>query len=306
MNRGPVWVAGSRGLLGTAVVRALRQQHREPLVPRIPWGTADAPTALRDVAATLTSQAAGGPWDLIWCAGAGVTGASKGALQQEVAAFREALYGLAAVGAQGRVLLASSAGGLYAGSLGAPHTEDTQPVPLSEYGFAKLAAEAELAEWAARTGGRAVAVRYANLYGPGQDLRKPQGLISHLCRGFLTGQPVSIYVPGDTLRDYMFVDDAASVTLALTDVSLPAGELVVKVCASGESVTITGLVGVCRAVFRRRPRVVMGSSPLSAAQALDLRLRSVVLPDIWPRPHTTLVAGIGETLAGTRVRLFGT
>ena len=63
--------------------------------------------------------------------------------------------------------------------------------------------EADLRRFAAATGTAVLVGRIANLYGPGQNLAKPQGLVSQLCLANLTGQPLSIYVSLDTLRDYL-------------------------------------------------------------------------------------------------------
>ena len=51
--------------------------------------------------------------------------------------------------------------------------------------------------------------RFSNLYGPGQNLGKLQGLISRLALSAVTRQPINIFVPLDTIRDYVYVDDAA-------------------------------------------------------------------------------------------------
>ena len=59
--------------------------------------------------------------------------------------------------------------------------------------------------------------RIANLYGPGQDPTKAQGLVSQLCRAHLERRPTSIYVSLDTARDYLFVDDAARLVLGATE-----------------------------------------------------------------------------------------
>jgi len=45
--------------------------------------------------------------------------------------------------------------------------------------------------------------RMSNLYGPGQNLKKVQGLISQMCLRVLTRQPLVLYVPLDTIRDYL-------------------------------------------------------------------------------------------------------
>ena len=96
---------------------------------------------------------------------------------------------------------------------GAPFTEHTTPAPISAYGRAKLRSEEIATEFAVRTGSALLVGRLSNLYGPGQDITKPQGLISQLCRAQLTRQPLSVYVSLDTMRDYLFVDDAAAMVV---------------------------------------------------------------------------------------------
>lgn len=301
----PTWVVGSGGLLGRALVAQLRRRGDRVLTSAVPWADhALARETLARDAGALLAAADGGPWRLAWCAGSGVTGTSEAHLAEEIAGLHTALEALSDGAASGTVLLASSAGGVYAGSSGPPHDEHTVPVPLSAYGSNKLRAEQVLADWSVARGGHGVVARYANLYGPGQNLRKPQGLVSHLCRGFLTATPISIYVPIDTLRDYLYIDDAASLTADLLDVEVPAGTTLTKICASGQSVTVGALIGHCTAVFRRRPRVVMGSSALTSMQAVDLRLRSVVATELDARALTPMTAGIAATLAATRTQLF--
>lgn len=302
---GPTWVVGSGGLLGRALVREMRRRGDHVVTSVVPWGDPDeAVRVLARDAQAILDLAGSGPWRLAWCAGSGVTGTSPAHLAQEIASLRTALDRLGPGAAAGTVLLASSAGGVYAGSDGPPHDETTVPVPLSAYGENKLIAEELVAAWAATHGGSAVVARFSNLYGPGQNLRKPQGLVSHLCRGFLTATPISIYVPVDTLRDYIYVDDAASLTADLLAAGPGAGRTLVKICASGQAVTVGALIGYCTAVFRRRPRVVMGSSPLTSMQATDLRLRSVVETHLDHRSLTPMVPGIAATLAATRTQLF--
>ena len=123
--------------------------------------------------------------------------------------------------------------------------------------------------------------RLANLYGPGQDLDKPQGLVSQLCRAQLTRQPLTVYVPLDTMRDYLFVDDAAAMAVAGLGAVTPSGRRALKVLASERSTTVGAVLGDLHRVTRRRPPVVLGVSPRSRRQVRDLRLRSVA----WPHGH---------------------
>lgn len=285
----PTWVVGAGGLLGSAVVRRLAATGGTAWVgPRVPWGTDEAPEVLRDAAHRLSAEHP--RWQVAWCAGAGVTGTSAAALAHEALAFQGALDGLSGDGA---LLLASSAGGVYAGSSAAPFDEHSPVAALSPYGESKLALEQRARDWAEDSGCSLVLARIANLYGPGQDVRKPQGLVSQLCRAHLLRQPVSVYVSLDTTRDYLYVDDAARLVLACLE---RAQGTHVKVLASHQAVTVGALLAELRRVSRRAPRVVLSSSPLSSLQARDLRLRSRVWTDLDRVPVTPLPVGVRRTL----------
>lgn len=307
MQARPTWVIGAGGLLGRAVVRELESRNTPVLTSKISWTDPDAALCeFRLGAERLRSAAAAGPWTIAWCAGAGVTGTSQAALDAELALFARALGVFEEIlcvdggGQMGAMFLASSAGGVYAGSSTPPFTEESPVQPLAPYGFAKLRAEAGVTDFAKRTGVRTLIGRVSNLYGPGQNLRKPQGLISVFAKAHLTGAPVSVYVSLDTLRDYLFVDDASRLVsdgigrLVLPDVR--PGETVVKILASQRADTIGNLIGACRAIFKRRPLIILGASPFAKAQAHDLRLRSVVWPELDEHPVTPLAVGINNTV----------
>ncbi|MBH0119645.1 NAD(P)-dependent oxidoreductase [Rhodococcus sp. HM1] len=302
----PTWVVGSGGLLGSWVTRELRRRDVPVTTSTVPWEESEqARSVLLADADRFVRSTRGGRWRVAWCAGAGVNGTTPEAFAAENDLLRDVLDGLARASGgsaeNGTVFHASSAGGVYAAATGAPHSEHTPTAPLGPYGHAKLAAEAVIADFARETGATAVIGRFANLYGPGQNLDKPQGLISHLCRGYLTGTPVSIYVSMDTLRDYLFVADAGEMVAdALDRAEAEPGGVSIKIFASGRSVTIGAILGACRTVFRRRPNVVLASSPLASVQGRDLRLRSVVWPELDRRSHRPLPAGIAATLESTR------
>lgn len=302
----PVWVVGAGGLLGRGLVSELRSRGHRVLTSSIPWhDPAAAKTALAAGATELRIQANGQPWLIAWCAGAGVTGTSQTDLESELDVFKTALDSITDVlcrpgSAQGRLFLASSAGGVYAGAPNPPYSEVSTPQPLAPYGFAKLAAERAATEFASSSGTKVLVGRVANLYGPGQNLAKPQGLISVFAKAHLTGQPVSVYVSLDTLRDYIFIDDAAALIAdclnRLSEPDVHDGETITKILATQRADTIGALIGACRTVFKRRPRIVLGASPHAKAQAHDLRLRSVVWTELDNRPFTPLPVGIDATV----------
>ncbi len=295
------WIVGARGMLGTAVARAAELSGSTVHRSAVPWSEPErAVEVLAADAHRILSEH--DDVTLVWCAGAGVVATAPEALATEVSTLRSALAGLVDARRSHpdtavRMFLASSAGGVYAGSVDPPFTESTVPRALAPYGEAKLAAEDAVRELA-HHGISVMIGRLSNLYGPGQDLAKPQGLISQLCRAQWQRTPLTMYVSLDTARDYLFVRDAAHMVLAGTRLLAdePEGTVVVKILASQSPTSLAMLIGELRRVSRRRPPIIVGSSPHARFQARDLRFRSEVWPSLDSLASTLLPAGIHATL----------
>jgi UDP-glucose 4-epimerase len=296
-----VWVVGRGGMLGGAVESRLQRYDVEIWKPevRVPWDDPVHATAvlLANVHA-FTNAAAGRPRTVYWCAGAGVTATGASSLSDELTVFQRFLDTFDnRADATGSLVLASSAGGVYAGAESPPFDESSPPRPLAPYGHVKLAMEHAGSEWARSTGGRVLIARLANLYGPGQDITKPQGLVSQLLRSHLLRQPLQVYVPLETARDYIYIDDAAARVVAASTRAEGGepGSITVKIVASQQGLSVATVLGELRRVLLRRPPIVLGSSPVSHLQARDLRLRSIVWTDLDCRPLTPFPAGVMAT-----------
>jgi UDP-glucose 4-epimerase len=299
-------IVGSTGLLGQALAGELQHRGLTALRPRIRWGTRDALGDLISAYEGLT--ASGGPWVLLWSAGVGITQTPQQVFDEEYEVVAGLVDHIERSGAasRGAVFFASSAGAAYAGSTDPPFTESTSPRPLAPYGHTRLRLE-RLVSRLADAGTRVAVGRIANLYGPGQNLSKPQGLISHLCLSIVRNRPLPVYVPLDTLRDYVYVRDAAAMVVDLLATVMKQGTgspAVMKILASGQAVSIAEVLGELRLIARRRPPLFLASSPLSRAQTRDLRFRSTVFPELDFRSLTPFPVGIARTLAdvGTRIR----
>lgn len=292
----PTLLVGASGLLGGAVRRTASPAT---LTARVRWGTPSQDADLGDAVAAL----AGMPsvreqgWRIIWCAGRSVVASDASEAAAETAAFATmvaAARRLLPGGPVGRITVASSAGGIHAGSSAPAVDEAVAPAPLSAYGQEKLAQERVLADAATRAGWDAVAVRLGPLYGPGQDPTKPQGLVSALCRAVLTRRPVRLYVPPDTRRPYLWVGDAARIIVGIADGTAGhGGALRIRVVPGGPEVTVQQLVATVQRVTGRRPPVLVAPGPEAARHAAGLRLRTrypdeTVLPD-----RTPLTVGVG-------------
>lgn len=291
------WIIG-RGLLGSSIERHL---GRVSYSASVPWS--DAELSVRALASAAEQFLAenSGSVRIWWCAGRGVTSTPRVELESEVAVFQHFLHALRPAASRISLFLASSVGGAYGGRSDPPFTESTPTEAASAYGEAKLAMESSATDWAAGAGGRAMIARITNLYGPGQNLDKSQGIISAILRSHLSQSPSTIYVNLDTLRDYVFVDDCAAVaSAAMTRLeSQPPGAVVTKIIGSMDAISIAAVIGEIRRLRRNVAPVIVGQGG-AAGQASDLRVVSTVWSDLDSLASTTLPAGIHATFEHMR------
>lgn len=324
MTASLAWVVGRGGLLGSHVEAALDGRDVDAAIwcPRrpIPWHDPEQAQAdLELEALAFLDQAArlGRPWRLLWCAGAGVLATSPNALAQEtlllsrvLAVIADRLSGNPALANAGTLFFASSAGGVYAASTAAPPFDEHSPVGvLASYGGEKLKQEELFTRVATSCGVDLVVGRLSNLYGPGQKLSKPQGLIAHVGHAALRHQPVSIYVPLDTIRDYLFAADAGWMVVEAVELKEKSrrdggrAEATTKIFASEVETTVASVLRAWRQVLRRPLRVSLSGSPVGRLQPRVLSFRSRVWPELRRQP-TLLSLGVEAVRRDQLARLM--
>jgi UDP-glucose 4-epimerase len=284
------------GLLGKGVLRCSTYDDVHP-VGRIDWK--DPKQARRQLAelATTFGHSIDGRWRLAWCAGAGVVGTSDAQFADEqsyLETFLDALTAATANAPDGGIFFASSAGGVFGAGSSGFITEHSPVSPVSAYGDSKLAQEHIVAEWSTTNSVPALIGRISNLYGPGQNLSKPQGFISQLLRSMLVRQPFQLRASGDTERDFIHVDDAAARIHAWLSATGEVG-ITRKLIASGRSHTLPRVASVAKAVTRIQPKVMYAAAG-SAPQPRHLRFASQVRSDLDAcGPSRPLEVGIAQT-----------
>jgi dTDP-L-rhamnose 4-epimerase len=99
---------------------------------------------------------------------------------------------------------------------GSPVEEDDAcDPPRNVYAVTKFAQELLVSTWALQTGGRAVALRYHNVYGPGMPYASPySGVAATFRSAVAAGTPPRVYEDGGPLRDFVHVADVAAANLA--------------------------------------------------------------------------------------------
>jgi len=287
------WVIGSGGLIGSALSTELESTFD---APAIPWqDTQASKDSLRHALADFTTAASDQPWVIVWSAGAGTTVSGDNVFEREVEVFEDFISHLANSLPQGPGVMAliSSAGGVHAGSESPPFTNATAPAPVSAYGRAKLTQE----QIASRLlGGRVplLICRVSNAYGPGQDLTKLQGLISRLAVATYKREPLHLFVPTSTVRDYIFTTDIARRVRLWLDNALAEQEREpqVVIIASGRGTSIAHLVKTASDVSHRRIPIAMGSHPSSSSQPKDSRFIPTPIPRTTDLSETSLPVGV--------------
>src|SRR5262249_3217006 len=152
--------------------------------------------------------------------------------------------------------------------------------PISHYGDSKVRQEGLLEAFARSHQLPYLVGRISNIYGPNQNMTKSQGLISQLLRCVIQNRPFHLYVPLDTIRDFLYVEDCAeSIAATLTNVRARAAGGATKLFVSEESTALSRVVHTVAAVTRRRPRLVLAADPRRALQPPALRFRSIEIPE---------------------------
>jgi len=304
-----VWVIGANGLLGSALCALLRGQGARLYVPpeRLDWSDperlhAQVEANVAEFAAYSTAAAC---WEIYWAAGIGTMASTEDALTRETdtLAFFLALLGREhrISQAAGSISFASSAGAIYAGVEHGIISESTTVAPTTAYAHAKLEQEATVCAFAATHASvRVLIARFSTLYGVGQASGKQQGLLTHIARNIVRNEPVHIYVPFDTIRDYISVSDAAARMVSATRGMLD--KQVTKIIAAERPTTVAQIVSIFKRMARRRPRIVTSANQQSKLYKHRIEFRSHVAIGGVDIPLSSLEIGMAQLLEAERER----
>lgn len=265
-------LVGGGGVLGSGYRAALRSRSAGVVRLRPPWsqGPRLEEWFARELPGALPER---GPVVLVWAAGVGHVGAEPDALETETAALRGLATALRRAApdrqAATTVVLASSAGALFAGAAGSVIDDRTAPAPLSAYGHVKLAQEELLRGLADDTPCRVVSCRLSNVFGLASGRVTRRGLVSSAVRATRLGAPLTLFVSPDTRRDYLDSTDAARAALHAAD-RAPAGFTPVLL-RDGQTRSVVHVLGVVATVARRRVPVTYADRPETRHQPRSLR-----------------------------------
>lgn len=303
------WVLGSTGLLGSALHRELLGRGTALFAPseRLRWG--QEPDISLQISSTIRAFAElariSGRWEIYWAAGVGTMGSLPNELVPETKVLLLLLtliktnpYLLATPGS---FAFASSAGAIYAGSEDDIVNEKSAPAPINAYALAKLEQEGSVQSCLSNSCNiTALIARISTIYGPGQSDGKQQGLITHIARSIVRNRPIQIYVPFDTIRDYIETDDVARVIISALRNSASSQLVKTKIVASERPTTIAEIISIFKRLSRRRPLVVTSASSMGKFYSRRVQFESIEAPACTSLVKTSLVEGIAKVIAAEK------
>jgi UDP-glucose 4-epimerase len=170
-----------------------------------------------------------------------------------------------------------------------PLDESCVPAPLSPYGASKLAGEAYCSVFSAVYGVNAVALRFANAYGPFCEYKT--SAVAQFLRLTIAGRPIRIYGDGLQTRDFVSVQDIAhAVVLAVARSSVNG----VFQIGTGRETSVLELVRLIGEVTGRAPELQWEPQP---AGELRRNFASIekARRELGFEPAMTLADGLRET-----------
>jgi UDP-glucose 4-epimerase len=197
-----------------------------------------------------------------------------------------------------RKIIFSSTGGAIYGEPRGPSADESHPTdPVSPYGVAKLSVEKYLHYYRVEHGFQTIVLRYANIYGPGQNGKGEAGAVAIFTEAMLAGKTPHIHGDGEQTRDFVYVMDCVE-----------ANRRALELEGSGVWNVGTGIETSVNRLAEMISRAVGFEPPiLHDAAAAGEQRRSVLdgrklLGDFGLAGYTPLESGIAATVAWFRTR----
>lgn len=192
-----------------------------------------------------------------------------------------------------RVVFASSSA-VYGVPDQLPCHEDQRPDPRSPYGVSKLAAEHYVHTLGELHGIETAALRYFNVYGPGQDPGSEYAaVVPRFITAMLDGRRPTINGSAEITRDFVYVDDVVEANI-LASRGSTASRITCNI-ASGNATTLLDLLRAVGTAAGRTPDPTLGEprpGDISASYADVARARQA----LGFSPRVPLEQGVARTM----------
>jgi UDP-glucose 4-epimerase len=155
---------------------------------------------------------------------------------------------LAARDSDVRRLVYASSSSIYGADPSLPKREDRAPLPISPYAVAKLASEGYCRSFSEVYGLETVALRYFNVFGPGQDpLSQYAAVIPKFITALLAGEQPIVFGDGEHSRDFTYIDNVVEANRLAATAPDVSGQRFNVAC--GKRISLNFLLDELRAIL---------------------------------------------------------
>jgi UDP-glucose 4-epimerase len=182
----------------------------------------------------------------------------------------------------------SSGGAIYGNKKGLINEDDSLS-PISYYGFSKRQTEETILFHHNKYNLSFLILRPSNPFGYGQNLYGKQGLISVLIGKILNNEPVHVFGNGETLRDYIYIDDFTYYIKKLLDHGI--ANTIINI-GSGKGYTINEIIKILEGISGKKMNVIY--SPSRDNDVLEIVLDISRLNKLVQHKQADITAAISE------------
>lgn len=190
-----------------------------------------------------------------------------------------------------RVFFSSSGGTVYGNQNKESYSELDPPLPIIPYGIIKYAIERYFKYYRETYGLDYVIFRYSNPYGPRQNFNNQQGVIPIFLHNILNNKPPCIWGNGNSIRDYIYIDDAIDATIQVLKSNLNNDVFNV---GSGCGTSLNQLIRQMEIVTKKSiiPKYLPANK--SSINKVVLDIKKITKLTFW-HPKTELIDGLEKT-----------
>jgi len=146
----------------------------------------------------------------------------------------------------------SSGGTVYGNSESVIHRESDSQEPISYYGLSKCIVEEMIKFESRKSNLNYLILRPSNPYGPGQNIYGRQGVIAVSIGKVLKDDPLTVWGDGNSIRDYIYIDDLADAVYKLIGADV-AGETINV--GSGIGYSVNDIISILDRYIQKKVKV---------------------------------------------------
>ena len=190
-----------------------------------------------------------------------------------------------------KIVFASSGGAVYGDTQDIPTPENHPLKPASPYGLSKDTVESYLQFYGDFYKLPSVSLRYANVYGPGQNPAGEAGVVAIFTQQLLNGKRPTINGNGTKTRDFVYVEDVVKATIRC----LKSEKVGIYNVGTGTETSIGQIFEMIKAAVGTNTKPIYGPDILGEQQRSSLDF-SKIHKDFGWSPETSLEDGIKKTV----------